>query len=195
MLARIGLFGEAEHPRPRLGTDHEVDHTTEFAQFIEVVVRDQVVDMAGEALALHPAASHYETRGVGHHALLHIHLRPVGERGDHAHVLVPLFGKALLGGGRAVFVLQTLHIAEHAGDETHCLHLAIEVHLHAGLVAIDHGEDHTGLACLLVQDGPHRGIDLGVHEHHVLAVGDGLEGDGGTELHLPGDVDETVDEF
>ena len=45
-----------------------------------------------------------------------------------------------------------------------------------------------------LQNGPDRGVELGIHQHDVLAVLECLEHDVGAELDRAGDIDEHVDD-
>ena len=93
----------------------------------------------------------------------------------------------------AVRVLQTLDVPDDPRDQAEPLDPAEEVHLQPGLVAIARRQDDAVLAGVDLQDRADGGVDLGVHQHHVLAVAEGLEDDVGAELDRAGDVDDDVD--
>jgi hypothetical protein len=54
----------------------------------------------------------------------------------------------------------------HHFDET------VEVHLHAGLVAVGDGIDHTRLIGLFAHDRAGGGVEFRIHRHEMLAVGE-----------------------
>ena len=164
-MARVGQLRQAEHPRRRLRAHNKIHHATERPQLLQVVVGGEVFDRTAIFHSGGAAPQHREAGGVSHDALLKVHLRAVGKRGHHRHVLVPLFGKALLGGRGAVFVLQALDVAQHQRDQAHALHLAPEVELHAWLIAIAAAKQHSRRPRLLVQDRPDRGIHFRIHQH------------------------------
>ena len=77
--------------------------------------------------------------------------------------------------GLAVWILQPLDVSEHARLEPEALHPAVEVHLHARLVAVAGRQDDAVLLARNLQDRPDRCVDLGVHQHDVLAVRERLQ--------------------
>ena len=117
-----------------------------------------------------PRCEHREPGGVRDDRLLEADLRAVGEGRDHGRLLPPLAPRTLLGGRVAIGVLQALHVADHARVEPEALHPAVQVHLHARLVAVAGRQDDAVLARRRLQDGADRRVDLGVHQHDVLAV-------------------------
>ena len=110
-----------------------------------------------------------------------------------AAFLSPTLGKAVLRGRVTIRVLKALHIPHQARREAKAFDPAIKVHLHARLVALTAGEDHAVLVGIGLEDGADGGIELGVHQHDVLPVLEGLEHDVGTVFDRAGDIDEHVD--
>ena len=79
------------------------------------------------------------------------------------------------------------------GMKPEALHPAEEVHLHAGLVAVARRQDDAVLARVDLQDRTDGRVHLGVHQHHRLAVPEGLEDDVSAELDRARHVDDDVD--
>ena len=104
-----------------------------------------------------------------------------------------MLGEARLGGGVAVGVLQALDVAAEHRAHAEALHEAKEVHLHAGLVAVDIGADQAGRRGLRLQERSHGAVELGVHQHDVLAVLDRGEHQRGGLLDGAGHLEEDVD--
>ena len=65
---------------------------------------------------------------------------------------------------------------------------AIEIHLHAGLVAIAGRKNDAVLLGVDLQDRSDRRVDFGIHQHDVFAVLEGFEHDMGAELDRAGHV-------
>src|SRR5882762_5453200 len=61
------------------------------------------------------------------------------------------------------------------------------------LSACDGDEDLPVLLPVDAKDGPDGGVDLGVHQHHGLAVSERVQDDPRSELDRAGDVDDDVD--
>ena len=133
-----------------------------------------------------PRDLHLEAGGVGDDRLLEADLRAVGEARHHRRVLPPLLGEALLRRRVAIGILQALDVADDARDQAEALDPADEVHLHAGLVAVAGRQDDAVLLGVDLQDRADRRVDLGVHQHDVLAVLERLEHDVGAELDRAG---------
>ena len=70
--------------------------------------------------------------------------------------------------------MQALDIAAQHWLDPDALDEAIQVHHHAGLVAVGAGQHHARAVGVGLQDRPDRAVDLGVHQHHMLAVRDSL---------------------
>ena len=70
---------------------------------------------------------------------------------------------------------------------------AEEIHLDAGLVAVAGGKNDSILLGVDLKDRSDRRIDLGVHQHDVLAVLERLEHDVGAELDRAGHIDQHID--
>ncbi len=101
---------------------------------------------------------------------------------------------ALLGRRVAVRVLEALDVADHArGRGPRPFDPAVQVHLQPGSSPSQADRITPCSLGVDLQDRPDRGVDLGVHQHDVLAVGERLEDDVGAELDRPGDVDDDVD--
>ena len=69
----------------------------------------------------------------------------------------------------------------------------VEVHDHAGLVAVDVAVEHAGRIGLGLQQRPDGAVELRVHEQHVLAVIDRVEHDPRAVLDRAGDLENDVD--
>ena len=143
--------------------------------------------------AAHAATLDGHAGGVRHDRLLERDLRAVGEAGHHCGVLTPLLGKPLLRGRVPIGVVQSLDVPGDQRSQADALHEANEIHLHARLVTVASGVDDPGRSGLL-REGPADGsVDLGVHQHDVLAAGDCGLADPAAVLDGPGGVDDDVD--
>ena len=102
-------------------------------------------------------------------------------------------GEALLRVGVAVMVEEALDVAGQHRPVADRLDEAEHVHRHTRLVAVGVGYHH---ARAVGEDLEHRadgGVQLGIHEHDVLAVGDRLGDGAGAVLHLAGALDDRLD--
>ena len=166
----------------------------QLRSFVDVV---ELADLHHVAAVLqaarHAARLHLESGGVGDDGLLEADLRAVGEAGHHRRVLAPALGKALLRGGIAIGILQPFDVAHDARDEPEALDPAIQIHLHAGLVAFARRQDDAVLFGVDLQNRADRRVDLGVHQHDVLAVLESLEDDARPEFDRAGHVHQHVD--
>ncbi len=192
-LLRIVVLGEDVDLRERRADD-VVDDTAERPDLVDVVeASDRHHVVAVLEPSRHPALLHREAGRVRDDRLLERDLRAVGERRHHGRVLAPRLGEVLLRGGVAVGILQALDVADHPRLEPEPLDPPIEVQLHTRLVAVARREDDAVPVGVDVEDRADRGLELGVHEHDVLAVRERLERDLGSELdragHLADDVD------
>src|SRR6056297_1628128 len=171
-LVDTGVVMGAEdiHPRRRLGAERVIHHAAKRPERVHVVEVQKIVDMAGMLRARHAALGHAHAGGIGHDGLFEGHLGAVGETGDHVGALVPLLREGGLGFGRAVEIDHALDVAADKRGQPQRLDPAIEVHLHAGLVAFADGVDHARRLGLLAQDGAERGVHLGVHRDEMLAA-------------------------
>ena len=102
-------------------------------------------------------------------------------------------GEPLLRRRVAVGVLQALDVADHARLEAEALHPAVEVELDARLVAVAGRHDHAVPVGVDVEDRADRRLELGVHQHDVLAVRERLERDLRAELDRAGHLADHVD--
>ncbi len=189
LLLGVGMLGQAidlSQRRPH----HVVDGAAELAQFLDVVELAYLEDIACVLQAArHAARAHLEARRIGNDALLEADLGAIGEARHHRRVLSPTLGKALLRGRVTIRILKSLHIPQEARREAKAFDPAIKVHLHARLIALTAGEDHALLVGIGLEDGADRGIELGVHQHDVLPVLEGLENDAGAVFDRAGDID------
>ena len=72
---------------------------------------------------------------------------------------------------------------------------AVEIHLDAGLVTIAGRKNNAVFLCVYLQDRPDRCVDLGIHQHDILAMLEGLQNRMRAELDGTSDVDHDVDQF
>ena len=68
-----------------------------------------------------------------------------------------------------VRIVETLDVAAQHGPQADPFHEPVEVHHHAGLVAVDIGVDDAGAIGLDLQDRAECPVELGIHQHDVLA--------------------------
>ena len=109
--------------------------------------------------------------------------------------MLPSLCEALLGRRIAIRILQTLDVADDAGDQAKPFDPAVEIHLDAGLVAVAGRKNDAVFLCIYLQDRTDRRVDFGIHQHDVLAVLESLENDMRAELDRTGHVDDHVDEL
>ena len=107
---------------------------------------------------------------VGDDRLLERDLRAVREARDHVDVHAPAGGEPVLRRGVARPVLEALDVAAHERPQPDALDEPVQVHLDARLVAIAGAEHDAGRVGLRLEDRPDRSVELGVHEHDVLAA-------------------------
>ena len=107
-------------------------------------------------------------------------------------VLAPLRRKAGLGMGRAIGVVQAFDVAAQHRFDAYAFDEAVEVHHHAGLVAVGAGQNHPRAVGIGLEDGPQGAVKLGVHQHHMLAVGDGSHRHMGCIFDGAGDLDDGI---
>ncbi len=167
----------------------------EFAAFVDVVELTDLHHVAAIfQTARHAARADLETGRVGDDRLLETDLGAVGEARHHRRILPPFFGKALLRGGVAIRILQTLHVADHPRSQTETLHPAKQIHLRARLVAVACRQDDTVFRGIGLENRTDRGVDLGIQQHDILAVLERLQRHPRAELDRAGRVDQHVDQ-
>ena len=193
-LLRVVVRREAVDAGIGLRADDVVHRPADAAQRLDVVVPGQLVDVAGpvEPVA-HPALEHPHPRRVGDGGLLVADLGAVGKAGDHLRLLAPLLGEAALRGRRAIGILQALDVPQHQGSEPDADDVPVEVHLHAGLVAVARRVDDAVPVGVLLEDRPQRALELGVHADHVLPLLEGAHRHPGAVLDGAGHLDQAVD--
>jgi hypothetical protein len=84
-------------------------------------------------------------------------------------------------------------LPQSRGLRPSCLHIAEQVELDAGLVAITPGQDHARLVGLVLQDRTAGGVELDVHRHHVLAMTDRSKGRVRPVFDMAGGLDDDLD--
>ena len=102
-------------------------------------------------------------------------------------------GEALLRVGVAVVVEKPLDVAGQYRPVADGPDKAEHVHGHARLVAVGVGDHHARAVGEDLEDRADGGVQLGIHEHDMLAVGDRLGGGAGAVLHLTGALDDRLD--
>ena len=193
-LLRIGVLGE--HERLHAGrADRVVDDAAELAELVEVVELGEVHDRAvvDERPGTSRARSTLKPVALATIVCSKLILEPsandvtmagfCSQRSAHACCVVGL----RYGSWRPLTLQTTRGIRPEPGDPAH------EVHLQAGLVAVAGRQRHAGPLGVGLQDRADRRVDLGVHHHDVLAVGERLDEHVGAELDRAGHVDDDVD--
>ena len=176
LLLGVVVCAQHKHARPGHRAHHVVDDTRAFCQRAQ---RVQVGDLLDGRIGRHRGTEHAalpdaHARAVGDDGVFKRYLGAVGKRRDHGRVLAPLAGKPFLRRRIAVGVMQALDIAAQHRLDPDALDEAVQVHHHAGLVAVGAGQHHARAVGVGLQDRPDRAVDLGVHQHHMLAVRDSL---------------------
>ena len=188
LLHGVVVGAQNEHAGSRFGPHHVVDYAGAAAQ--QQVLRVPFGGLAdGRAQChgrpQHAALGHFHAQRVGDDSLLKADFAAVGEARDHAGVLAPLPGESLLGGGVAVGVVQAFDVAAQHRLHAQPNHETGQVERHARLVAVRHGVDDPGAVGVHFQYRAHGAIQLGVEQHHVLAVPNGFEHHVRAVLHSP----------
>ena len=141
----------------------------------------------------HATLVHRQAGGVRDDRLLHTHLRAVGEAGDHPRILAPPLGETFLGGRVAVRVLQALDVSADQWRHADAADKPDQIHLHTGLITVTAGEHDARGVGTPAELGTDGGVDLGVHQHEVLAVLEAVEREVTAELDRTGHVDDDID--
>ena len=140
-----------------------------------------------------PRCGHRHPGGVGDQGLFEADLGPVGETGHHVGVLTPVLGEPALGGRRPVLVLQTLDVARDQRTEADAANEADQVHLDARLITVAASEDHAGRLGAEAEQRSDGSVDLGVHQHQVLAVLDRGQRQVAAVLDRSGGIHDRID--
>lgn len=195
LLLWMVVGAQHEHARAGHGADDIVDDARAFEHGFERVVVGNLLDggAGGDGGAVHAALADPHAGAVGDDGVLERNLGAVGERRDHGRVLAPLPGKAFLRSRVAVRVVQALDVAAHHRLDAEAFDEAVQVHHHAGLVAVGGGQHHAGAVCIGLENRANGAVDLGIHQHHMLAVGDGFKRHMRGMLDGAGDFDDGVD--
>ena len=177
LLERRSFVDDHEGAGMRSRTESEVDEAGLEHFFRGQEIRDFTNVVAGRTE--HTAASNFEAGGIGEDGGFHRELGGVGEGRDLADILIVLLGKRALGFGVAIVVDHTLDVACGDDFQPKRAQVAQQGHRNTGLIAIGVREHDARFIGFDLEDGADEGIQLGIHEHYVLAVFECVEHDSG----------------
>ena len=75
----------------------------------------------------------------------------------------------------AVGVVQALDVAAQHRLDPDAFDEAVQVHHHAGLIAVGAGVDHAGFVGVELEQRAQGAVEFGIHQHQMFAVAHGLQ--------------------